>query len=226
MGSSPLTPVPRRLFCSDGDVQRCDAKRPCTPCLENKRSEECVYKGGPPVQHEARNSRPTGTIRSPPLDKSESSPSSPSFSQLTSEDLSLFSQSLAPSYTSGPTFSSTNSTPSRISSGKRRVPEYETPGEFGSRAPREGSMSEVVLYREAPPIPRNRTFATASPIFIHPFVRLPSVPRGPQIPLSFIDPELLRVSDTTPSELDLSLYVFSLKLSQPCVVYEAIRSAA
>jgi hypothetical protein len=218
VSSSPLTPVTWRLFYFDVDVQRCDAKRPCTPCFENKRSEECADKRGPP-QHEAKKSRPTGAIRSPALDKSEWNTWSTSFSQLTGEDLSLFSWSLAPSDTSGSASSSTDSTLSRVSSGEHRVPAHGTPSELGPRTPREGSVSEIVLHRGAAPIPRDRTFATASPIFIHPFVRLPSIPRGPQIPaLSFIDPELLQVSDTTSLELDLSLFVFPLKLLQPRVV--------
>ena len=177
-----------------------------------------MYKRGPLLQREMEKSRPTGTIRSPPLDESERVTWSISFSQLTGEDLSPFSWSLAPSDISGSASSSTDSTPPHVSSGEHRVPAYGTPSELGPRAPREGSVSEIVLFREASPKPRNRTFATAPSFSIHPFVRPPSIPRGPQMPLSFIDPELLRVSDTTSLELDLSLYVFSPKLLQPRVV--------
>jgi hypothetical protein len=181
--SSRLPPDPRRLFCFDGGLQRCDAKRPCTLCLENGRSEECIYGRDPVLQRVAQKSRPAGT----------------------SEDISLFNQSLPPSDISGSASSYPNPTLPCVSSR-----EYDTPGEFGSHTPRERFMSEVVLYREATPKPRDRIFATPSSFSIHPFVRLPSIPRGPQIPLSFIDPELLRVSDATPSELNLSLYVFPL----------------
>jgi hypothetical protein len=165
----------------------------------------------------AQKSRATSTTRSPPSHESESSPCNSSFSRLTtwtSEDLSLFSLSLAPSSTGYPTSSSTNSTPSPVSPGEYPVLEPETIGEFGPRIPREGSASELVLFREATPKPHDHTLAVVSPFSIHPFVRLPSIPRGVQAPLSLLDPEFLQASDRTSSELDLSLYAFSLKLSQ------------
>ena len=197
-----MTPDLRCLFCFDGYLQRCDAKRPCSLCIENGRSEECVYGQGP-VRRVARKSKPTGTFRSPPLYKSGLNLSS--LSRWTSEDLSLFIHSLTPSDTSSSASSFTSSTLSRVSSR-----ELDNPDEFGNHIPGDGSMSEVVLFREAASKPCDRTFATASSFSIHPFVRPPSIPRGLRIPLSFIDPELLRVSDATPSEMNLSLYVFSL----------------
>jgi hypothetical protein len=162
-----------------------------------------VYGQSPVLRRMAQKSKPVGTSRSPPSYESGLSPSS--LSRWTNEDLSLFNRSFAPSDTSSSTSSSTDSTPSRVSSR-----ELDTPGEFGTHIPGDGSMSEVVLFREAAPKPRGYTVATGSSLFVHPSVRPPSIPRGPQIPLSFIDPELLRVSDATSSELNLSLYVFSL----------------
>ena len=200
MGSSPFPPEPRRLSCFDGDLQRCDAKRPCTPCAESGRSEECVSGRDTVLQRLAQKSRPAGTALSPPSYKSELSRSS--LSQWTSKELSLFNQSPTPSDTSGSASSYPDSTLSCVSSG-----EPDTPGEFGPQIPREGFVSEVVLFREAPTKPRDYTFAIASSFSIHPFVQLHSIPRELQIPLSFINPELLRVSDATPSELNLSLYV-------------------
>ena len=197
-------------------MQRCDAKRPCTPCLENGRLE-CVYEQGHLLQRVARNFRVTGTIRSPLSHESELSPCNSSFSRLTtwsSEDLSLFSQSLTPSSAGCPTSSSAGSTPSPVSPGEHLVLEPETIGEFGPRIPWEGSTSEIVLFREAIPRPRDHTFAVAPSFFIHPFVQPPSIPRGLQAPLSLLDPKFLQVSDTTTSELDLSLYASSFKLSR------------
>jgi hypothetical protein len=194
VGSSPLHPELRRLFCFHGDLQRCDAKRPCTPCVESGMSEECVYGRDPVLQRVAQKSKPTDTLRSPHSHKSELSPSSSS--QWTSKDLSPSNQSLPPSDTSSSTSSYPNSTLSRVSP---REP----------NTPREGSMSGVVLFRKAVPKPRSRTLVVLPSISIHPFVWLPSIPRGLQLPLSFIDPEVLRISDATSSELNLSLYVFS-----------------
>ena len=74
-------------------------------------------------------------------------------------------------------------------------------------------MSEIVLFQEAAPQSRGDPSTAASPFSIRPFVRLPSIPRGLQTTLSFplLDPEFLRVSDRTSSELDLSLYAFFLE---------------
>ena len=66
----------------------------------------------------------------------------------------------------------------------------------------------VWSFHESFPEPRDHTLVAAPSFSTHPFVRLPSIPPEPQIPLSFRDPELLWVSDATPSELNLSLYVF------------------
>jgi hypothetical protein len=202
----PLTRDIRRLFCFGGDVQRCDARRPCTACLESGKSE-CVYEQSPPLQRVDKKSRPTGTIQSTPPHKGGLGTGS-SLSRLTSEDLSLLNQSLDPPGTSDSTSSSTNPTPSPISPWEHPAPEPETAGEFGPRTPRGGSMSEIVLFRATAPKSRGHTFAAASPFSIHPFDRLLSIPRGLQTPLLLLDPEFLRVSDGTSSELDLSLYAF------------------
>jgi hypothetical protein len=195
-------------------------KRPCTPCAESGRSEECLYGRGSALQRVAQKSRPAGTALSPPSYKSELSRSS--LSRWTSKDLSLFNRSLTPSDTGGSVSSYSDSTLSCISSG-----EPATPGEFGPQILSEGFMSEVVLFREAPTKPRDYTFATAASFSIHPFIRLHSIPRELQIPLSFINPELLRVSDATPSELNLSLYVFSPRLSSHTVwMLKAIHESA
>ena len=153
-----------------------------------------MYGQGPVLGRVTQKSKATDTFRSPPS----------LLSRWTDEDLSLFNQSLTPSDTGSPASSSTNSTLSHISSR-----ELDIPGDFGTHIPGEASMSEVVHFREAALKSYDRTFATASSFSIHPFVQPPSIPRGLQLPLSFIDPEVLRVSDTTPSELNLSLYVFS-----------------
>jgi hypothetical protein len=203
-------------MCFDGDLQKCDAKRPCTPCVENGRSQ-CAYEEGPLLHRAARRSRSTGVIQSPSSYTDESSPIS-SFSRLTSEDRFLLSQSLYPSDTIHPTSFSTNSTPSHVSPEEQRVPQSD---EFEPCIPGEG-LSEVVLFRETAHEPNDHTFVVAPPLSIHPFARPPSIPPGLQIPLSLLDPELLQISDTTPSELNLSLYAFSPKLSQSRVVYAEI----
>ena len=70
-----------------------------------------------------------------------------------------------------------------------------------------------MLFRETSPKFRDRTFAAAPSFSIHTSLRFTSIPRGLQIPFSFLDPELFRVSDAALPELDLSLYAVSPKLS-------------
>jgi hypothetical protein len=80
-------------------------------------------------------------------------------------------------------------------------------------------MSEIVVSQRAAPKLRNCTFAAASAFSIHQLFPLPSIPHGLQIPLSPLDPELLQVSDTTASELDLSLYAFPHVIAATRCVY-------
>jgi hypothetical protein len=80
-------------------------------------------------------------------------------------------------------------------------------------------MSEIVIFREAAPKPHDHAYAAESSFSIHLSIRLPSIPRGPRVPPSLLGPELLQVSDTTSSELDLSLYAFFIKSSQLRTMY-------
>ena len=167
-----------------------------------------MYKQGPRQRH----GRPTGTIRPFPPYKPEPRSHGSSFSWLimTNEDFSTSDRSLA-------SFDCSTSTPSSINSNpppnQRLVPESEAHGESGRWTPTKGSTSEIVLFREGSPRLGNYTFDGMSSFSIHPSLRFTSIPRGLQMPLPFLDPELLRVSDAALPELDLSLYVVSLKPS-------------
>ena len=154
-----------------------------------------------------RHGRPTGTKRSFPSHKHEPGSHGSSFSWLvmTNKDFSTSDRSLASFDVSNSTPFPTNSSPPPD---ERCAPKSETPGGFGSRTPRE-SPSEIVLFRGASPKFRDLTFATIPSFSIHPSLGTPSIPRGLPIPLSFLDPELLRVSDAGSPELDLSLCVVS-----------------
>ena len=167
-----------------------------------------MYDQGPRQRH----GRPTGTKRSFPLHETEPGSHGSSFSWLimTNEDFSTSDRSLASFDGSTSTPFSTHSNPPPD---QHLVPESEMHGESGCWTPREGSTSEIVLFREGSPRLGNYTFDGMSSFSIHPSLRFASIPRGLQIPLSFLDPELLRVSDAALPELDLSLYVVSPKPS-------------
>ena len=179
-----------------------------------------MYDKGPRQRHE----RPAGTKRSFPSHKHGPGSHGSSFSWLvmTNEDFSTSDRSFASFDVSNSTPFSTNSNPTPD---QRVVPRSDTHGESGRWTPTEGSMSEIVLFREGSPKFRDRTFAVIPSFSIHPSLRFTSIPRGLQIPLSFLDPELLRVSDAALPELDLSLYAVSPKLSHMLHRLKAIRLA-
>lgn len=102
--------------------------------------------------------------------------------------------------------SSTYSKPSRISK-ESSFSESGTLDEFEPHMSGERSISETKL------VPfRGESFKSYQSVTTPSFSLLPSVrfsiPRQLHIPLSFLSPEYLQISDTTSSELDLKLYVF------------------
>ena len=163
-----------------------------------------MYDQGPRQRH----GRPTSTIRSSPSCGRELSSHGSSFSWLimTNEDFSASDRSLDPFDGSNSASFSTHSNPS---SNEHCAQKSETPGGSGSRTLGGGSTSEIVLFRDASPKFRDRTFAMMPSFSVHPSLRFPSIPRALPTPLSFLDPELLQISDAGSPELDLSLYVVS-----------------
>ena len=163
-----------------------------------------MYDQGPRQRH----GRPTSTIRPSPSSKREpgSRGSSLSWLVMTNEDFSAPDRPLGSFDGSNSASFSTHSNPSPD---EHCTPESEAPAGFVSCTPRGGSASEIVLFREGSPRLGNYTFDGMSSFSIHPSLRFASIPPGLQIPLSFLDPELLRVSDAGSPELDLLLYVVS-----------------
>jgi len=103
----------------------------------------------------------------------------------------------------GSVFSSTNANSSHVSSESSRSPQ---PDKSDSPIPQERSTSEMQLvpFREESP-KFHQPRSTGTPIFfIHPSLRFPSICQL-HIPLQPPGPKHLQVSDTTSSELDLSL---------------------
>ena len=133
--------------------------------------------------------------------KSEPSPSGSS-SQVDGEDASLSASDIGDSV-----FFSTSS--SHVSPRESRSPESDTADESDPPTTQERSISETQLvpFREGSPQPHQPQSTMISTFSFPPSLRLLSIPRQLHTPLSFLGPEHLQVSDTSSSELDLSLCV-------------------
>ena len=121
----------------------------------------------------------------------------------------LFTFEIASSDVGGSVYSSTNTNSSRVSPELSCSPQSDKPD---SPIPQERPTSEIQLvpFREESPILRQPQ-PTMIPIFsLLPSLRFLSIPRQLHIQLQSSGPEHFQVSDTTSSELDLSLCAFPL----------------
>jgi len=139
---------------------------------------------------------------------SESSPQDSSSSWLDNENASLSTLDIASSDIGGSSFSSANTNSSRVSPESSHSPQSD-----GSDSPtsqeRSTPETQLVSFREESP-KHHKPQPTTTPIFSFPsYLKFPSIPRQLHIPLHFSGPERFQVSDTTSSELDLSVCAFS-----------------
>jgi len=200
---TPWAEDPQCLFRCDGDVQRCDAKRPCTPCIDFDGGSECVYERSLAIQR-TREKLPAAI--QPFLFSFRSGPR-PYDPAVTSDDLSLSTPDNAPSGASSPVFSSRLNS-SNVSPNESSSSDSDTLDEFEPHIPRERSNPgmQLVPFRGEYPMPHQP--ATISTFSLLSSLRFASIPRPLHTQLSLLSPEHLQISDTTPSELDLSLCVF------------------
>ena len=164
--------------------QRCDAGHPCTPCVKLDMGSDCVYEAT------KRTRKELPAVVQPFLYLFKSEPGSrDSPSQVDSEDTSLSTSGIVSSDIGGSAFPPTDNDP-------------PTPQKSSS------SETQLVPFREESPKPHQPQPSTISTFSFLPSLRLSSIPRQLHTPLSVLDPKHFQVSDTTPSELDLSLCVF------------------
>ena len=188
---------PRRLYRCDDDVQRCDAKRPCTPCSKDEESD-CVYE----------RRRVKRRVREEPLAAAQTSPFSlESRSSLSRSPSRVDSEGSSPSSTSNSVFSLPGRTLSDSSKSECRSSESDTPYEPETPIPQEKATPEMTL------VPfqgstKPRQLATMSTFSIPSSLRFFSIPRPLRVSLSSLSPEHFQVSDTTSSELDMALCAF------------------
>jgi len=205
---SLLTPLEKDLqrlsqFC--GDIQRCDAMQPCTPCIQLNGGSDCVYEQNPVTQR-IRNKLPAAVQPFLFSFNSEPSQCGSRSSRATSEDISLSAFDSASPDTSSSVFSSAPSS-SNVSP-KGSSPDSDTLDEFEPPTPREISNPGMQLVPSRRDSPKSHQPATISTFSFLPSLRLASIPRPFHTPLSILNPECFQVSDTTSSELDLSLCEF------------------
>ena len=193
----PLTTDLQRSLHCDGDGQKCDAKYPCAPCAELDGGSDCMYERSSTANH-IREKLPAAV--QPFLSSFESEPSPSGSSPLVnSQGTSLLTSDVTSS-------DICDSAPASVHANSSRVP--PEPDAANPPTAQEGSISETQLvpFRE-PPKPYPHQSTTASSFFL-PSLRFPSIPRQLHTPLSSFGPGYFQVSDTTSSELDLSLCVF------------------
>ena len=197
---SPFATDPRHLFHYDDDEQRCDAKHPCTPCIDG--GFDCVYEQSPVTKHVREELSPVVQPFPFPFSSEPNPLGSPS-SRINNKDASLSTSGVASSDIGRTVFSSTDTNLPRDPLEKSRSPEPDPP------APHEGSNSEMQLvhFREESPRPHQPRPTAIFTFSLLPSLRFPSIPRQLHTPLSFMGPENLQVSNTALSELDLSLCV-------------------
>jgi hypothetical protein len=192
----PLATDPQGLFHCNDYEQRCDAKNPCTPCANLDGGSDCVYEQNP-VTKRIRKKLPPAVQPFLFSFNSESSPSgSPSW--LDNEDASISTSDIT---------SLTNTNSSHVSPGSSHS---SRSNKSNSPIPQERSTSEMQLVQLREESPELHNFQpTATPTFLFPpSLGFPSIPRQLHIPLYTSSPERFQISDTTSSELDLSVCAF------------------
>ena len=196
---------PRRLFQCDNDVQRCDAKQPCTQCSEGGWSY-CVYEKSR-IKQRMRKKPPAAAQTLPFSSKNKLGPRGSSPSWVNSEGFLLSAPDVPSPRIYDPVFSLTDQNLPNLSARGSSLPEFDTLDGFGP--PGIVPISETKLVPSRGRYPNPSQPAPIPTFSILPSLRLPSVPRQLHTPLSLFSPERFQVSAvTTSSELDWLLCVF------------------
>ena len=186
-------------------MQRCDGKQPCTPCSKDGGSD-CVYERGRAKQPVPKK-QPTTVQTLPSSFKSKQSPHCSSPSRVNSEDPAPPTPDIASADTCHPAFSLVDRTLSSSSRNESHFLGSDTLDRFEPPVPREWTITTMKLLPFQEP-PKCGQHTTRSIFSLLPSLHLHSIPRPLRMSLSLLSPEHFQVSDTTSSELDLSLCVF------------------
>ena len=186
--------------------QRCDAKQPCTTCVNGNRGAGCTYELPP-------RPRPAGTgvfifvqARAPDSPNAGNLPSQapanvPS-SALTSPPRDLPLVTWSDSSESGPSHSQFPAPPTPII---RSSPDF-SPRIHDKILP--GPSSDVSVRRKTHDTTISILRPTVSSFTVLPSIHFQIVPRPLRTPFSLIPPERVQVSSVAGSDLDMTLCVF------------------
>ena len=179
-------------------VQRCDARQPCTACIEVDGGLDCVYEREREVQR-MRDKLPAGVQPFLSSFKCEPEPCDPLSSQATDEGSCLSATDLVSPDANSLISSSVGSALSLVSLGSSRCLDSPAPQERSGPETQGVHSREDFLRLHQPE--NTPTFSFLSPL------HLLSVPRPLDVSFPLMNPECFQISDTTSSELDLTLYI-------------------
>lgn len=202
----PLATDPQGLFHCNDCGQRCDAKNPCTPCANLDGGSDCVYEQNP-VTKRIRKKLPPAVQPFLFSFNSESSPQDSSSSWPDNEISSLSTLDIPSSDIGGSSFSSANTNSSHASPESSHSPQSDRSDSPISQE-RSTPETQLVPFREESPKLHKPQLTTTIMSSFPPYLKFPSIPRQLHIPLYYSGPERFQVSDTTSSELDLSVCAF------------------
>jgi hypothetical protein len=195
--------------------QKCDAKRPCSTCVDTNKAEECIYDRPRIVHHpQTRKILPATANALSLVFASETGPQSSSASSpktLVTKEGDPTSRpesqpsSFTPSGPSGSTIgveSASFELPAPPFEETPIAPDFENP--LPPRDPPDASSSELVLWGSTP---KQHPYDSHSTLSFISSLRFPKIPPALHVPLSFLGEPNIQISHTTTGELELTLWV-------------------
>ena len=189
--------------------QKCNAKQPCAACVSGDRVTECTYDSRQP------RSRPTGT-NTPSVSRNETpgpihlhnlpsqAPFEPSTDRSSDLPLSIWSDSSESGF----------SLPLSLSPALQERPSTQAarlPWELSPRIHNElvqRPSSDTPATHKVNGTTKCIPYPAVSSFTVLPSIHFQAIPRPLRVPLSFIPPEHVQVSEVAGDDLGMSLYVF------------------
>ena len=167
--------------------QRCDAKQPCTACVNGDKSAECIYESRRRPRPIPTTQVPTGGFSWPPI--------GPPTLLLTWSNFSEPTPPLVPSLTPC----------------EQPPPLTLLPWELSPRLYNQiglGPLSDVLAVQNTHGQVEHAPHPAGSSFTILPSIHFQTIPRPLRVPLSLVPPEYMQVSSIAKSELAMTLCMF------------------
>lgn len=188
--STPWQKNPQFLSHRSYGVQKCDAKQPCTTCIQLDGGLGCVYE------------RRRAAQRVPDKISTDIQPFLSSFECETNPcDSSPPAPDIFSPEASSLVTSSTCPTLSSASPGKSHRSDSDPPDRYTAPQKKSSPETQLAPSRKGPPKPHRPDIIPTFSFL--PSLHLPSVPRLLDVSFPLMNPECFQISDTTPSESDL-----------------------